>query len=240
MSIFQKVVKKDDVEQVTDNLGGFILEADAYELTIEAAYADVSKGGANFVSLHTTTPDGKRYREDLYFTSGTDKGGAYTYERNGKTFYLPGYIQVDHLVTLVNGHDISAIETERKYINKYNPELGREVPTEVDMIVGLQGKKVGATILKNLEDKTIAGDDGKRVKTGETRETNAIDRFYDADTGLTVVESVDGIEEATYVPAWVIKNKGKVRDKTDKKGGSGAKSGAPGGKQRASLFKKPS
>lgn len=239
MSIFQKVVKKDNVEEVTDNLGGFILDTDAYQLTVEAAYWDVSKGGANFVSLHATTPDGRKYREDLYFTSGDEKGNAYTYERNGKTFYLPGYIQVDHLVNILLGIEISEIETEKLYVNKYNNDLKKEVPTEVDAIVGLQGKTIGATIQKNLEDKTIAGDDGKRIKTGETRETNNIDKFFDPETNLTVVEASDGITEAVYVPAWVEKNKGKVRDKTDKKGG--AKAGAPGapGKARQSLFKKP-
>jgi hypothetical protein len=252
MSIFDNLETGNDIEQEKDSLGGRqILESDAYLLTIKLAYLTQSEGGANALNLVAETEAGTEFRSSMYFTSGREKGGKNFYtDAKGEKKYLPGYNMANSLSELTTGKDFvtTAKETaEEKVINLYNKEAKAEVPTKVQMVMGLVGVQVYAGILKQLEDKTQETAQGSKeyVPTGETRESNEIDKFFCAREGYekkTSAEIRGKSESAVFFDQWVAKWKGKTKDKTSKDAGKAgalkpkAAGAAAGTKPTNSLF----
>lgn len=225
--------------------GGFVVPSDIYVCTIEMAYAvNAAASKSKGVAFHLKTPDGAIVRETVYVLN---RQGQNTYDDKnvkGKKHLLPGWQTIDSLCLMATGLPLTEQESEKKMVNIYNAELRKEVPTEVEVFVDLLGKEVGAAILKTIEDKTKKNEaTGNYDPTGETRETNTVDKFFHAESMRTTSEVIAEIEEAVFAPKWLEKNKGKTKDNS--KGAKGVKDGAPAGagaapKPKESLFgKKP-
>ena len=212
------------LEKAEDRLGGgfSVRETDIYTFKIKAAYAGKSQGGAMNVSIIATDSQGE-YRETIYITN---KKGENFFVKDGKKIPLPGFTIINDLCLIATGEPLSEQETEDKVINLYDFEAKKEVPTSVPMIMALVDAEVSLSIQKNLEDKNVKNDAGDYVPSGEVRDTNTIGKVFHTETKMTVVEALEGAEEAKFWDAWVDKNKGKVFDRTKKDTGGGKPAGA--------------
>lgn len=219
----------DDLEQSQDTLGGGgAFDSDVYTGEIVLAYAGESSGGARSVTVHVDV-NGRTYRETIYVTSGKEKGQKNYYERGGKKVPLPGFTHANDLALLSTGQPLSAQTMEEKVVELYNFDERKEVPTKVMAITSMMGKQVSLGILKNIEDKTKKNDStGAYEATGETRETNNIDKVFHAETGKTVSEFVAKAENAEFIEKWRAKFQGTVRNKATGAAAGGGKAGLPG------------
>ena len=243
MSLFNKLTS-DGLEESQDRLGGFSpFDSDIYIGTIKVAYAGTSQGGATSVSL-VVDADGKEYRETFYVTNR--KGENFFISQDKKKVPLPGFTVVDDICLIASGKPLANQETEEKVIKLYDFEQRAEVPKSVPVLTDLIGQKIALGILKQLENKNAKNAAGEYEATEETREVNVVDKVFHPEMKLTVAEARNGKEDPEFWDKWVEKNKGTVRDKTEKKAGGNAgappKPAAAGGTAapRQSLFgKKP-
>src|SRR5690606_8884096 len=168
------------------------------------------------------------------------KKGENFFVKDGKKIPLPGLTIINDLCLIATGEPLSEQETEEKLINLYDFEATKEVPTSAPMITDLVGAEISLAIQKNLEDKKEKDAAGDYAPTGETRETNTISKVFHTETKMTVVEALEGAEEAKFWDAWLEKNKGKVFDRTQKDAGGGKPAGARPTPTRAKESGRPS
>lgn len=245
MSLLANLTTSDEIKGEQDRVGGGFqpLDTAIYKSTVTMAYLQKSSGGALGLNLVLTTDAGREVRQTLWMTSGDAKGNKnFFVDKNGDKQYLPGFNLANSLCQLTVGKEIAAMETESKVVQLYSPEAKAEVPTKVDMLMDLLGQEVYAAVLKQIEDKNAKGDDGKYYPTGETRETNEIDKFFcarDSHDKMTVMEITGGATEAVFYNTWDQKFTGTVRDKSKGvAGNAGApKAGAPMAAAAASVAK---
>jgi hypothetical protein len=212
-----------DTTKEKDSVGGgsFLLDSGIYGAKIDMAYQGESKGGAASVTVHLITTEGKEVRETIYISSGKAKGCKTYYEKDGEKKPLPGFTLADNMAQLTTGQGILALTTSKKLIKKYDPVQKKEVPTEVEVFDELLGKEVYVAVVKELQDKNVKDATGNYVPSGETREVNAIDKFFRAADKMTYAETLNSdLEEAEFFSVWDGKNTGKVRDKSTKSGGT--------------------
>ena len=241
MSLLAGLTSDTSIQEEKDSLGGsFVLESNAYTLTITLPYIMKSAGGAMGLVLHCVTPEGKNYRETLWVTSGTAKGCKNYYETtNGEKRYLPGFAMANAIAVMTTGQELGTLETEVKVANVYNKEAGKEIPTKVDVITDLVGKVFIGGILKQLSNKTAQDAAGVYQPTGETREENVLDKIF-SENGLTMAELRAGQTEGSFLTDWVAKWKGQIKDRSTKGGATGTAgvpaAAAPAAKPAKSLF----
>ena len=244
MSLLKNLETKAGVEGEKDILGGGgALDSGLYDLTIKVAYVTTSSGGA--LALNTIFDyNGKEVRQQFWMTSGNDKGNKNTYTKDGKEFYLPGFITANSLALLTVGKEISQLDLEEKTIKLYDFEAKGEVPTKVQVFTELTGQTITAGIQKQTVDKNIdsgqVDGNGRKiyVPSGETRDINEVVKFFRADDGLTVPEIEAQVTEAKFKNDWENKFAGKTINRA--KGLDGVKAGAPSAAKQPtkSLFSK--
>lgn len=235
MSILSNL-KRDDskVEAPKDTLGGgfSVLPSDAYTAVIKMAYLGTSSGGAAFIDFEFMIDNGSTHKERIYVSSGDAKGNSNQYERNGKKYYLPGFIVGDDIAAVTTGHLLAdqSDSVEEKIIKVYDFEAKGEKDKEVSVITSLIGKKLklGIRKVKEFKRKEI---NGQWKTIDEVREFNEIDKVFDED-GFTVLEKFEQNDEPEFIEQWVERNKGKEKDLTKNKkpevtGTAGSGSGSP-------------
>lgn len=201
--------KTTDIKGEQDRLAGSAVpETDAYPGTITLAYSTKASSGALGVVIHFKTDDGRNMSSTQYITSGTKKGGMPYYEKDGVKTFLPGYLLIDSLCQLTCGKSVTDMDEEEKTFNIWNGEQKKEVPTKVQAIVELFGKKAVFGMVKTISNKHVNGND-----TNEKRESAELDKVFQHETGLTVVELQAKETTAQFLPKWLEANKGKTRDK---------------------------
>lgn len=234
MSLFSGMTH-DGLEETEDRLGGFsVHESDIYDATIKMAYATESKSGARAIFFEFALPQGKTYRETVYYTSSDGKNYFMVKDaqqkETGKKAPLPGFRTVDDICLLTTEKGLAEQETEAKIVNVYDSELQKEVPKSVPVLVDLINQPISLGLMKVLEMKQKKeGND--YVSTGEERTSNRINTCFHTDTHLTVVEARNGKDRGEFWDAWLEKNKGTILDlrKRAKTSASGGSSGRPGG-----------
>ena len=214
MSILNKLKSDDTIENEKDSVGGSgPLASGLYQATIKMAYVTTAASGAIGLVTHLATDKGE-HRETLWMTSGTAKGGNnYYLTKDGEKRYLPGFLNANALALLTVGKEISELDTEKKVTNVYNPELKKEVATQVDVPVDLLNKEVLIGIIKETVPKNTKDADGNYVPTGETREQATLDKVFRASDKKTTAE-IRSEDEASFYEVWNDKWEGKVRDRT--------------------------
>lgn len=243
MSLFKNMKKVDEAKGDTDSLGGGgLFDSGLVDFTIESAFITESKGGATMFNIHLVDENKKvaRFNECI-----VGKTGKNTYERDGTTYYLPGWNVINAITRLSIDKelfDFDDEDTEEKTIKLWNGKERKEMPTKVNMITELVGAPITIGILRQIVDKTQDDGNGKWVPTGETREENAIGKVFHTDTGFTVQELESGVtedDEPEFRNKWNEKYAGQVVNKA-KGNADGGKSGSPtansGEKKKSSLF----
>jgi len=229
--IFSNIESGSDIVEGDDSIGGAVLKDSAvYPMTVKLAFITTSASGAMCMNMHLVDKEKPKevYKEQQYFTSGTAKGGKNFYVKDGVKHYLPGYNITNALCLLTVGEELKALKDriETKTINLYDSTAGKEIPTEVPMVMPLIGKEIAVGIIKQVVDKRAknAGT-GKYEPTGETREENEVDKLFHISDGRTVAEIRAGEPTALFLAKWKNKWEGQVRNRA--KGASGVTAGAP-------------
>lgn len=220
-----------------DTLGGRVLPSAAYPMVIKQAFFDESKGGAMNVTLELESAKGEKLKVVTYFTN---KNKETFYTKGDEQFEMPGLSQMQSMYTNagVEGSIIEA-DTEEKMVKIYDYTAKTEVPQPRSVLMDLLGKVVVAGVLKVIEDK-CSKESNYKTPTGETREINEVDKWFD-ENGFTTTEREAGLEAPAFMGEWEAKWTGK--DKNKAKGVAGAATkGAPAAATTAakatSLFKK--
>lgn len=217
----------DGLEAARDVLGGGgVLESDIYDGVIKMAYAGKSQSGANFLSVQIQCGPSE-YRETMYVTN---KQGENYYTKDGKKIPLPGFTTANDLALLSTGLSLSDQDFEERVVPLYDFDAKAELPKKVMVATGMLGKTISIAVLKQIEDKTKKNEStGEYEPTGETRETNVIDKVFHNESGKTLSEFI-AKKDPEFAGKWRDKNKGKTRDRAK---GLAGKTGAPGQRQNA-------
>lgn len=225
MGLFNQL-KTENLEVQADRLGGFApLPTDIYTGKIKAAYGGKSAKGALNVTLLVEL-NGKEYRETIYVSNQKGENFFLNKQDNSKKVPLPGFSIINDICMLTCEKQLFEMDTEEKQVKIYNPDTKTEEPKGVDMLMELLGKEISLAIFNNLEDKTKLNEtSGEYEPTGETRETNNIEKAFHTDTKLTLFEAQGGKEAGEFWDAWLTKNKGIQRNKV--KGGADNGKAAP-------------
>lgn len=239
MALFENMSTEGHEEQ-TDRLGGYrAYDSDAYDAVIKLAYASKSPKGARAVNFEFDLGDNRTFKQTIYVTN--QEGENFWLSKDGKNTKntLPGWITVDNICLVTTEKPLSQQADEEKTVNVYDPELKRDAPKSVPVLVDLIGKPVTLGIVKQTVDQTEKDGNGGYRSTGKTKDENEINAVFHAESKMTVVEARKGLDP-DFFNKWVEANKGNTRDKTSKaKGGNGAagapQAGAAGG-ARKSLF----
>lgn len=250
--MFNDLKTDTSIQSGGDNLGGSkfdALDSGLYLLTVKLAYGSMSAGKARALNLLMETEDGKELKAQLWLTSSEAKGGQNFYTaqdpktgKPGLKKYLPGFELANHLCLMTVNCEISQARVEKKVINLYDYSARQEVPTEVQMVTDLLGKKVYAGVIKELVNKRVKDPNtGEYVDSKETREQNDIDKFFHYPKGLTVTEAEAKLTEPAFKNRWVEKWTGQVKDRTssntvDTSGFAGANNTPAAPRAGASLF----
>lgn len=207
MSIFDKLVTSSEATSGGDNLGGYTpLASNIYHAKVKAAYVTFSRNGAQAVNLILDI-DGREYNEALWISSKT--GQTYYVTKEGKKINLPGFEMVDDLCLITQGKNLTEMETESRVFEVYDYEAKGKVHKELPAIVDLMGAEVDVGIILETVDKNVKNDEGKYVPSGETREQNAISKFFHPESHKTVNEARANVE-STFYDKWLAKNKDQV------------------------------
>lgn len=214
MSLFKNLAVDSTIQADKDVIGGSkfgVWDSGVYDTVIELAYVDESKGGAMNINFVFKTQEGKELRQQIYITSGKEKGQTNFYtDRDGNKKYLPGFTQVNDLCLLAMGEALSDIETETKTISLYNYDQKKDVPTKKEVLTDLIGKEITLGVVKVIED--------KYNKPGETRTINDISKVFRTSDKMTANEIRSEEPEASFYKAWAEKNTGIVINKSGKNG----------------------
>ena len=162
-------------------------------------------------------------RTTIWITNGKGENFYVDKDDATKRHPLPGFSLLDDLCMFVTEQGLAEQESEEKVIKLYNFEEKKELPTPVQVLTSLIGGKVKMAVLRQIVDVNAKGDDNKYHPTGKTRTENQVDKIMHPDTGRTINEYKQEIEETIFHDAWLTRNKGKDRLKA--KGASGAAAG---------------
>lgn len=217
-------------EEEQDRLGGGgTVASGVYDATVKLAYIGKSQSSnAQSVSIHLDL-DGQsfEYRETVWVTNRDNENFYKDKNDASKKHALPGWNLIDSLCLLTTGYGLTDQEMEEKVVNLYDFEQRKELPRNVVCITPLHGEKITVAILETIEDKNVKDGSGKYVPSGDTRTENHIDKFFHAESGMTVSEIKAGKETGEFKEKWAEKNNGSKKDNSTKDA-SGAKTGAPG------------
>jgi hypothetical protein len=217
MSLLSNLESNDTIEGDKDSVGGgsFLVDSGLHRMNIELAYIDQSARGALSLNLHLTGVDsGSNVRQTIWISSGDAKGNKNTYiDAKGKKQYLPGYKLAESLTEAVLKTKMNALETVEKVVNRWDFEAKAEIPQKTAVISDLLGKEILAGIIKQTVDKVTDNGAGKWVPSGEVKDENVIDKFFNAD-GLTATEVKAGADEGSFTDKWESKFGGTYPDKS--------------------------
>jgi hypothetical protein len=212
-------------ETEQDTSGYKILDTDIYDAVIKVAYFQPSKSGALGMHCIFNIPtEGFEYKQSFYITK---RDGSTTYtDRNGVERPIPGFSHANHLCYLTTGKTLSESKADlsKVFVSIYNSDQGKEVPTEVEALPVMVGKKVKLGIQKVVENKAVQ-QGNKWVDTNEPRTKNDVDRIFDED-GLSFAEKKGG-ESTGLLDNWKKRNAGKEKNRFNPNKGISVPSTAP-------------
>ena len=206
-----------NVEKVsTESVGGYLWESGVYKATVKMAYLDQAKSGAISGNIVLENSDGKELKEAFYIKSGNAKGNKTYYERDGKSYPLPGYSTANSLCVAAADSHLSACldDTEKKMVLIYDYEERKEVHKERPVIMPLLNKSITVAVHQIIQNKNVKNDAGEYVPSGETRSINECKFFGNAD-GKSAEEMHNNSDAAVF-DKWAKKNVGIVIDKSSK------------------------
>lgn len=209
-----------------DTVGGYLLETDVYDFTINMAYIDKSKYGATSVNLLFKTADGRNYKETVYVTN---RQGENFYDKGQGKKYLPGFLLVEAITMLSIGKSISDVSTEEKTVNVYDGALKKETPQKRQVIMELIGQPITLGVeLQEVDVTKLDQATNKYLPTGDVKKVNAITKAFRTADKMTAPEITAEATEAAFYTKWIETFRGKIAEKATKKAANGGTSGLPG------------
>lgn len=185
------------VEEERDVVGGRTLPTGVYKGMIELVYLDAAPSGAKNVNIHMKV-DNRVIQQTIYISN---KAGKFTYGEGENARPLPGYSQVDSFLKALTGKGISEQTIEEKTIKIYNYDKKKEVPSKREVFTDTINQPIAAGILHVKEERTTK-ESGYKDGTGEYREYNEFNKWFDAETGLTNLEKKAEATEPAYLATW--------------------------------------
>lgn len=206
MSTFDLFASDTDVEESGDVLPTLgPRDTGLYKMVVKLAYLIESKNGAFGLALHLKNADntGLEIRQTLWMTSGKAKGQRNTYtDANGVRHKLPGMEAADNLHQIIDGRVMQKADSEEKVVKLWNATAEKEVDTPVQVITSLMNQAILVGLFKCRDNRNAPDADGNYVPTSEERIYNEINKFFDADTGLTYAEKAAKATEPAYLLKW--------------------------------------
>jgi hypothetical protein len=220
----------------TDSLGGFALHPSAaYDLKISNFFQHKYDSGAKFIVLEGVNAEGKKFK---FQEVVSNKAGQVTYEKDGETFFLPGYNKFNGIAMLASRKELSGQTWEPKQVKLYNATAKGDVLTEVAVATSMIDKWITLGILEQTVNQTQKNEStGKYepIHAGDgvplVKDENVIDKTFDYESKKTLPEFRNKAETASFYKEWCEKYTGKkqnrVKDKNLvlKRGASGNGSG---------------
>ena len=211
-------------EEERDSVGSSgPLESGVYDGTIEMVYLGASEKGAKNFTIVFKTASGRTVRQTIYYTN---RAGELTYmcKRDKVPKPLPGYTQLSQIIESITGKPITdGQDIETKSIKEMDWSVRKEVPVEREVFMDTVGIKMKVAVLKVAEEKTTA-ESNYKDGTGEFRDINEFDKFFDED-GVSNIERKAGKTEAAFMATWLTKNDAKTKVRKAKN--PGTKAAAP-------------
>lgn len=224
MGLMDNLTTDKDIQKDGDFLGGYSpFESGLVTFTIKLAFLTQSAKKALALNLHLESDDKRLLKQQIYMTSNEAKGCKNYYMKDKKKHYLPGFNQANSLANLILGKDLNTIGTAEKTINLYDPNQKKEAPQKVEMLMDLLGKRISCGLVKQIVDvKTFHEGTNTYVATGKTRIENEVNKFFHAESGLTVTEMNAGVNKPIFQQKWAAKWDNLTLDKsTAPKGNAG-------------------
>lgn len=224
-------------EKARDFVGFQPIETDLYLPVIKLAYVSRADSGVMSIVFDFDI-GGKTFKSEQYISNKEGKNYFMTKPKQGdpKRAPLPGFTVVDDICNFATGKGLKSQPTEEKTIKLYNFEQKKDLPTPVQVLTDLIGKKVGIAVWKTQEYKKVK-QDGAYVNTSEEVSRNEIEKAVHPDTAATMEETAEK-KDVKWASGWVARNKGKTKDKRKGDRGGPPQAGNSGGSGAAkpSLF----
>jgi hypothetical protein len=219
MSLFSNL-GTEGLAQSEDRLGGFqAYPSDIYVGKVKMAFADAAASGAQSVTVILDL-NGKEYSETIYITNKEGKNFFMDKQDKTKKVPLPGFSTINDLCLVATAKPLAEQEAEDKLVKVYDKDTKGQIPKSKPVLVDLIGKEVAVAISQRLENKQAKDGNGVYQPTAESVTRNSIDKVFDVETKLTVVE-VQNNRPAEFWDAWLKQNKDKTQDRRTIKEGGG-------------------
>lgn len=218
MSIFDNVIVDSEAVEAEEKVGGeskFINKTGEYDMIIKYAYG-VQSMSSNAVGVYIkfVDEDGRELNETIYISYRDGK--TFKIDENGNKREHFGFTRIKRMNEIITGK-AEMPRTEKKLIPVWNRELGKEVPTEKDVLVDWIGQPVTLLLKAVKKYKQARMDDGSYADTDKVITEMKIDHVLDPFTKKTAAETRNG-SDAILVKEWHEKNpEDSVWDQTNKK-----------------------
>ena len=144
-----------NVESVSiEKSGGFLWNTGVYDVTVKLAYLDQAESKAVSLNIILANAEGKELKESMFIKSGDAKGNKTYYEKDGKTYPLPGYSTANSLCIAATGKNLAQcmLTLEQKQIKVYDSKTKTDVLKPRPVLVDLIGKPVKVAVNRVKEN----------------------------------------------------------------------------------------
>lgn len=197
--------------------GGYLKDSDVYLMKVKHAFMEKSKGGAIGFNISMKHADEKKteFNQTIYISTKAETGCKFTYHKNGKDNFLPGYILVNDMCLIASdgkygvaaNKQLNCEEAPRstKTVEVYDYEQGKKMPKEVQVIDCLEGAIFNIGLVKKKKNKWSSG-----APTAEVKESNEVNKVYSKDRKS--VSEIKAGAPGTHIDTWIEKNQGVIID----------------------------
>ena len=211
LSDMGKMIESENVAESKVFLSSFKpLESGIYEAEVKGVYLQKSQNNPSRRATVVLDVEGREV-STTFFIIGQD-GTPFNKKltKDGKKTLCRGWNEVSGLCTLTTGKSLDKMVPGQITLEIYDFDTKKRVNKPFDGFPELKGKKVKVAIVKQLADKKQKGADGAWEVVG-TREENAAEHFYHAETNQSVYELKHQINPEAMAD-WEKNNKGKTKD----------------------------
>lgn len=211
LSDMGKMIESENVAESKDFLSSFKpLESGIYEAEVKGVYLQKSQNNPSRRATVVLDVEGREV-STTFFIIGQD-GTPFNKKltKEGKKTLCRGWNEVSGLCTLTTGKSLDKMTPGQITLEVYDFDAKKRVNKPFDGFPELKGKKIKVAIVKQLVDKKQKGANGDWEVVG-TREENAAEHFYNAETNQSVYELKHQINPEAMAD-WENSNKGQVKD----------------------------
>lgn len=208
MSLFTKV-KSAKTEKAEDRLGGFVVHpSNVYDAEVVCMYGVKSDKGSLGVTVELDLfldPDSDkpvRHTETIYVTNQNGEN-FYESKKDNRRYMNSGWLLVDAIALFATNMEAGLGELETEEFHYKRKKDGKEISVKTESYPEVVGLALQVGLLKVVKPKQIQVDNEYvDVDTGETTESNTIDRIFNEE-GFTIIEWEAEKEEPEFIDKWL-------------------------------------